>query len=722
VTSPSAHAGASARAAQHLHVVPDPPPVLRPEPSGLVSRIRLVRRLRATSARLGVLVAPAGYGKTTLLAQWERQDERPFAWVAVEEKHNDPAVLLAAIAGSLDDAGRSGPAVVVLDDAHRLHGRTAVAALESFVARLEPGSMLVLAARGDLPLPLGGVRARRDLVELRAHDLAMDETEAGTLLRCAGVHLADADVVTVMRRTEGWPAGLYLAALAVHDQEDLGAAVARFRGDDRLVADFLRCELLSELTPAEVAFLTRTSMLDPLTGPLCDAVLERRGSAQMLRRLAHSNILLAPLDRSEEQFRLHPLLAEMLRGELRCADPVGKADLHARASAWYERHRDDGRAIDHAIAAGNPDRAGALLLAVAPIYAADGRNMLLGRWLGLLPDAQIAAGPALSLAAAVHHVTRGDRDAGERWTNAAERALGASRHAPPAAVAAGIALMRAAIARKGVVRMSEDAARAYALDDDDGPWRGAACLLAGTARHLAGDLDPARDHLEEGVRRARISGATGVEMLSLAQLALIALEDGDPQLGERLAEASRRPVQPDGAIEASISVLVHAVSAFAAARRGHLDEARREIAEARRQLPGLADSAPWYGAEARIALARAELRLGNAADARALLTEASRGLRRTSGAPVLQAWIDDAWERADSFAAGAVCGASSLTTAELRVLRFLPSHESLREIAERLHVSANTVKSQAHAVYRKLDASSRSEAVSRARDVGLVDD
>jgi LuxR family maltose regulon positive regulatory protein len=162
------------------------------------------------------------------------------------------------------------------------------------------------------------------------------------------------------------------------------------------------------------------------------------------------------------------------------------------------------------------------------------------------------------------------------------------------------------------------------------------------------------------------------------------------------------------------------VAAYARAHRGRVDEAREDAGTARRLLASRVEHAPWHGAEARIALARAELRLSKAAEARALLTEASRLLRRTPDATVLQAWIDDAWECADSFAAAAASGPSTLTTAELRVLRFLPSHLSLREIAARLHVSANTVKTQAHAVYRKLDSSSRSEAVDRAREGGLI--
>jgi LuxR family maltose regulon positive regulatory protein len=276
------------------------------------------------------------------------------------------------------------------------------------------------------------------------------------------------------------------------------------------------------------------------------------------------------------------------------------------------------------------------------------------------------------------------------------------------------------IARDNLAGMGHDAARGYELAADDSPWRALACLLAGTAHHLMGDRARACDELDEGVRRGGLGGPA-VQATCLAQLALLRLEDEDWEQGAALSRRGREIVVGLDADSTRMCVLVFAVSAFACAQSGDIECARRDALEARRRLAFPGEFAPWYEAEARIALARAELRLSDAAGARTLLAEASRALHRIPDAPVLGSWIDDAWQRADTFAVGAVCGPTTLTTAELRVLRFLPSHLSFREVAERLHVSANTVKTQAHAVYRKLDASSRSEAVARARDVGLVD-
>jgi LuxR family maltose regulon positive regulatory protein len=319
------------------------------------------------------------------------------------------------------------------------------------------------------------------------------------------------------------------------------------------------------------------------------------------------------------------------------------------------------------------------------------------RWLARFRDEQIAARATLALTAATAGALGGRRDAAERWTGAGVRMLaGAGREAEPS-LRAGAAILRALIARDDVARMADDAARGYAVAPDDSPWRAVACLLAGIAHHLMDDRARAHDELEEGLRRAE-PGGPAVQATCLAQLALLRLEADDWEEGAALALQAGEPAAAVDAGGARQGVLTFAVSAYACAHRGDVDRARRDALEGRRRLALPGQFPPWYEAETRIALARAELRLSNAAGARTLLAEASRALHRSPQAVVLRSWIDDAWERADTFAVGAVCGPTTLTTAELRVLRFLPSHLSFREVAARLHVSANTVKTQAHAV------------------------
>jgi LuxR family maltose regulon positive regulatory protein len=320
-----------------LHAVPDELGWRRPLPPGLVGRPRLVRPLAAApDAGVAVVVAPAGYGKTTLLRQWEETDPRPFEWV-------DPAD-----AAQLD--APSSPSVRVLDDLH-LHGPGTLRDVARLVRRPAPGCLLVLASRTAPRLPVGRLRAEGALVELGTAQLAMTEPEAARVLRQAGLVAGPDVIATLTRRAEGWPAGLVLAARSLREERDIGAAAARFAGDDRLVADYLREEVLSHLSLEELDFVALTSPLGDLSGPLCDAVLERHGCGRVLCDLARSGLLLAPLDPCDERFRYHPLLADMLRSELRRADPERELEVHRRAGVWHEqqgrrpgaRARDRGR-------------------------------------------------------------------------------------------------------------------------------------------------------------------------------------------------------------------------------------------------------------------------------------------------------------------------------------------------------------------------------------------
>ena len=322
----------------------------------LVRRPRLIERLReARSAALVLLTAPAGYGKTTLLAEWAAEDDRPFVWVRLIDADNDPALFVASVIEALDEMretcgdvpatlvepevpevglsttlfsrlaravrARRRPFVLVVDDVHLLRNPACLGALTVILDQLPGGAQVALASRTEPPLRLGRRRAHRGLVELQLRDLAMTRSEGGELLARMGLKLSPADVVTLVRRAEGWPVAVYLAGLSLRGQRDVARAVARFAGADRLVVDYLRDEFLAGVSRRKLEFLTRTSVLDSLAGPICDAVLERSGSAQVLRDLARSNTLLVPLDRNDHGYRYHPLFADMLRSELRHQEP-----------------------------------------------------------------------------------------------------------------------------------------------------------------------------------------------------------------------------------------------------------------------------------------------------------------------------------------------------------------------------------------------------------------
>src|SRR3954453_7936808 len=301
-----------------------PPSEPGPPPASRVSRPRLVRRLTEGRASVALVAAPAGYGKTTLVSEWDETDRRPFAWVAIDRGHDASGALVAAVEQALNDVappparGRSRstqsrgnsstvalarltrsldarpPFVLVLDDLHVLHGEGGLEAVRTLARHMPPGSVLALATRAEPAMPVGRLRANRALTEVRAHDLVMTAAEAVILLDLCGLELATADAEELARKTEGWPAGLYLAALALRDQPDLHAAVGRFGGDDAIVAEYLREEGLSQLAPESLEFLTRAAPLDRLSGPLCDAVLERFDSARQLSELGGRGLLLVP--------------------------------------------------------------------------------------------------------------------------------------------------------------------------------------------------------------------------------------------------------------------------------------------------------------------------------------------------------------------------------------------------------------------------------------------
>jgi LuxR family transcriptional regulator, maltose regulon positive regulatory protein len=721
----------------------------RPAPPrpGLVSRQRLVRRLvEARDLPVALVVAPAGYGKTTLLSEWAARDERPFAWVTADADCNDPKALLSAIALALDAqepigwevfealasrrpsgtrvalrylarslSDRERPAVLVLDDLHSVHApesRKVVMAIREACGR---GLQLAVASRSDVVLPVARLRAHGTSIELRSADLAMTRSEAAALLEHAGVELPQDQVLTLVRRTEGWPAGLHLAALSLGEQGGRHPDVASFAGDDRFVTEYVREQLLSGLAPDQVEFLTWSSVLDRLSAPSCDAVLGRRDSAEMLARLARSNVMLVALDRRGVTYRYHELFAAVLRAELQRLEPDRGASLHQRASAWCARQGDTDRAIGHAIEGGDVQRAGRLLWDGALEHAARGHERVVWDWLDRFTDKQLAASPLLALVAAGTSLVGGNLYEAERWTTVARCVADDTD-----AVQAGVALMRAGTGRSGLAEIRAGATRAEELLQPTSPWRPVCLLLQGVALHLAGDSDEARGRLQEGAHLAAVP-APLIHALCLAQLALLAACEDDRERALLLATRATAQVGRCALDECPTVALVLAVSAELRAQLGQMREAAAECRQAARLLARITDPSPWYEVECSVALARATLRLRGPAPAGELLARATRALRRTPDAAVLSEWLEQTLAARD-LALGSTDGIDwSLTTAELRVLRYLPSHLSFPEIAERLHVSPNTVKTHARGIYRKLDVSSRGNAVDRARNVGLVD-
>ncbi|MBV8941783.1 MAG: hypothetical protein JO240_08635 [Solirubrobacterales bacterium] len=609
--------------------------------------------------------------------------------------------------------------VLVLDDAHLLSRGRLRKLVENVLADLPQGSTLGLASRVDPELPVARLRANRALVELHTRDLALTTAEGMALLLGAGLDLNLETAQALVRRTEGWAAALYMAAKSLAKQRDLFEGPAHFSGNDRLLVEYVRDEILSALPSDLAGFAVRSSVFDELSGPVCDAGLAREGSALVLRKLARACPMLFSLDPEHDRFRWHRLLRETLEGELRRVRPDAAAPIHKRASLWYAESRDDERAIRHAVEAHDVTRTGELLWRAIPACLAEGRCGWARTWLERFTQTEIASCAQLALSSAHICLFSGEVAEAQHWALVAEAALEDDPGNTTTGLESGLAVIEAAIAKAGAAAMGTAAARAQELEPRGSAWRPFLCLLRGIAEHLAGDQGEAERLLQEGVDRGAIL-APGVAALCLAKRAMLALERKEWDAAVECSEHATDALTRSGLADQPISALVPAAVAAARAHQGEADEAKRELRRAKDLLASLGEFLPWYGAQVRILLAYASLWVADAVGARTLLAEASRLARRVPDATMFEPWFDEAWAYLDTLAEARLSGPSSLTIAVLRILRFLPTHRSFRDIGMQLGVSRNTVKTQAHAIYRKFGAASRSEAVAIAAEAGLL--
>jgi LuxR family transcriptional regulator, maltose regulon positive regulatory protein len=401
---------------------------------GLVGRARLSDRLsQGDEAALILVSAPAGFGKTTVLTDWLAgvdPQQRSVAWLSIDARDDDPAVfwtyVLAALAtvapavgaGSLqllrspdssleatlstlinEVAAVEGDVVLVLDDYHLIESPEIHEGMAFLLEHLPPQAHLVVAGRTDPPLPLTRLRARGELVELRAADLRFTPEEAGQYLTGAmQLPLTAGQVAALDGRTEGWIAALQLAALSMQGRGDVTGFLTDFAGDDRYIVDYLVEEVLQRQPEHVRAFLLQTSILGRLTGPLCDAVTGRDDGREVLEALERGNLFVVPLDDRRQWYRYHHLFADVLQAHLLDERPGTVAGLHLRAAEWYERNGERSEAIEHALAAGAHDRAADLLELVIPGMNQHRQEATLRRWLKSLPDEVLRARPVLSAA------------------------------------------------------------------------------------------------------------------------------------------------------------------------------------------------------------------------------------------------------------------------------------------------------------------------------------
>jgi LuxR family maltose regulon positive regulatory protein len=705
--------------------------------------------------RLCLLDAPAGSGKTTLLAQWgATSGGGRVAWVSLDEGDNDPmrfwaylvealrtvepslgAAALRALHGPrsdlervvlpslLDDLdGVASPLVLVLDDYHLVADATCHRTLGLLLQELPAGVHLVLSSRADPPLPLARMRARGELAELRAADLQFSAEEAAELLNGSmGLALAGGDVERLADRTEGWAAGLVLAGLSLQGRQDPSGFIDSFHGDNRHVADYLTAEVLDG-QPEEIGmFLLRTSVLRRLSGPLCDAVLEARGSARLLEELERSNLFLVPLDDHREWYRYHRLFGELLRLELGRRDPELVPALHRRAAAWHREagHVDD--AVHHFTAAEDFPEASALIAANWLTYWRRGRRATVARWILELPDEAVMADPPVAFVAAWMGAFAGaSLEETERWLAATDVAFWEG--ALPdgiSSLAFGAALVRAAAVFDDVGRAVQAAGRALELAGaEPSPFSWMAQSALGQALYLSGRAAEARPRLEELVRRVTPAAQPYAVIAALAVLSLIADDEADQGTAETLARRAVTTTEAQRLSAEPLCGIAYLATARVLTRSGQLAEAEEQAERALELLES--DAMAVHRGHALLLLAAVRLGRGDRARARALVERAGELTGRLADPGVLAERLERAGRALTAPSSRQIRVAAPLSERELTVLRLLPTPLSTREIGDELSVSVHTVRSQVRAIYRKLDVGSRSDAVTHARQLGLL--
>jgi len=659
----------------------------------MVSRSRLLGRLeRVVERKLTLISAPAGFGKSTLLAEWisnSSANDRPSAWVSLDQGDNDPTIfwtyfvtalqkvcptvgekvlaslnshqappiesLLANLLNEIsenfhDSSGNSSQDIVlVLDDYHSIEAESIHAGVTFLLDNLPPSMHLVITGRTDPPLPLSRLRGGGELSEIRAADLRFTPDEAADFLKdVMGLELSTDHVAALEVRTEGWIAGLQLAALSMQGRDDVPAFIEAFAGDDRYVLDYLVEEVLQRQPTRVRNFLLKTSILDPLTGDLCDAVTGQNDGKAMLETLERSNLFLVPLDGNRRWYRYHHLFGEVLSSRLAEEHTELSPELHRNAGDWYEKNRQPSEVVRHALAGEDYPRAAAVMEMETLAMMGRCEEPTLLEWFKILPDEIIRARPVLSLYYGFLMLTQISAEDAEPWILDAERWIdnppdqneGVGFEASEMVVTdekayrslpGSIALTRAY--RAGVLG---DVASTLAysrqalenLPEDDHFWRGVATAFLGISYWSTGELEAAYETFAEGIATLKLNGDTDIEVSGEVVLASIRVSQG------RLREAKR-------VFEMSVEIAeIHSKSILlgAADLQVGLSDLHREygdLSAARQYLQasedlGEAAAIPDNRHQSRILQARFKIEEGDLDGALVLLSEAERLFAETS--------------------------------------------------------------------------------------------
>lgn len=616
-----------------------------------VRRVRLTDRLEsATDATVTLVSAPAGFGKTSLLAEWLRAaGDTATAWVGLDDADNDPqtfwAYVVTAIANARPGIGGGATAALhtaqphvsvvtalindltdspdrttlVLDDYHLIQSPDIHTSVAYLIDHAPPSLHVVIASRSDPPLPLARLRASRQLVEVRASDLRFTHDEVAAYLNgTMGLALTDGHVDSLGTRTEGWIAALQLAGLSLQGRDDADRFIADFAGDDRFVVDYLAEEVLDRQPDPIRRFLLHTAALDRLSGDLCDAVTATTGSAAMLEQLDRSNLFLVALDDRRRWFRYHHLFADVLRARLRADDPELVRELHRRASAWFADHDEPAAAIQHAIAGDHLDDAARLIEQASPAMRRNRQERTQRRWLEALPEALFVNRPVLAIGLVGARMATGDVTGVERLLDQIEAALARPDSSTVfdtemyAGLPAQVAVQRAGLALLAgdLAATVDHASRALAvIDPADHFRRAAATALVALARWAAGDLDAAARSYTDAIAGFVTAGYLPDMLGCSLALADIQLAQGKLTDAERtFATGLQYTVEHPGLRGAAD---MHVGMSEVLIERNRLDAAARHLAisDELGETAGLPQHAyRWRVAMARLCRARGDLR------------------------------------------------------------------------------------------------------------------
>jgi LuxR family maltose regulon positive regulatory protein len=726
------------------------------EQPDLVIRARLRDELLNDQGQTVIFISgPAGAGKSTVVAQWASVDPRPRRVLALSPALAEPSTFARALVQALESLGpparktralasaaepafsallppalaalagnRGIPYVLVVDDLHLLTYPACHDVLAALVDGVPQGSTVAFVSREPAPIWLAPARVQGRLREFGPDDLAFSVVEAIDLFAGMGLHVADHEVARATEHAEGWAVALYLDALAVADK---GAATHMTPvpipfGSDRAILDYLRWQVLEPLDEETQQFLMRTSVLEELLPALCDRILDRTDSARVLARVSQTNRLVVELDRREHRYRYHNLLAQALHARLTTEEPESVAALHLRASQWFDDTGALNAAIRHAKAAGDMGRVGELVWSGIGGCIGAGRPDRLQLWLAGLSDRQIASDRWLTLSAAWLALQIGDVDRRDHWAMRAEGHAGPAwrDHLSEDPYAACIAVLLGLIGRCTVEEIQDLATGALMGLPADSEFRSAATFLTGACLVLKRDFGGAASVLADAQRYARALGVPVVEADVMSMLGMLTLMSGDVQAGAALIAQSAAVIDEHDLDRLATSA--HALTGLALAQTLLRDPetATATLQRARRLTAQVTGIAPWFAVAGRSIQARTAALLGDGPMARQLIGEA-----RAAMTPDLAAWLTaDLLAEAEAALRTATSdgvSANVLTAAEIRVLQFLPSHLTFGQISGHLFLSSNTVKTHALAIYRKLGASTRHEAVTRAQQLGLLE-